>query len=185
MEQSKYPNDTGDDWIRWFDGDVSTTPAPIPKPIPNFMLVPKFGTSSREPNHLGTKPVAEVDAQGNVVENPKVPFEVIFRPNKKLLPISLAKLGTVPSGTKLYDIYAKENDQDSPEQLIGSVTSTSELTTSMWGDRRLFFQHIRRDDELKKYFGTKCPYKPAMDQYNDYMKNRYGKQSFITSLFYR
>ncbi len=175
LRPQDYPNEEGSDWQHWFDGDQSNCPAPIPKPMPYLILVPKFGTASREPNHLGLKDIGDIDAKGNKVENPKTPFEVIMRPNKNMIHVTLENLHTVPSGTKLYDVYAKESTHESPEKWIGSVTSTSRMTTSWWGDRKLFFQHIRRDDDLKKVFKLKCPYMPAQQQYDEYMADRKKK----------
>ncbi len=94
----------------------------------------------------------------------RLPFELIMTPNRALKHITFEKLTTIPSGTKLYDVYAREKDQDSPKKLIGSITTTSRLTRSYWGDFKLFFRHIRRDSDLKK-MGLKCPYMPAIEQF--------------------
>lgn len=159
----KNPKDGTETWRVWFTGDQSNTPAPIPKPI-RYPLLAKFGTSSNEPNHLAVSHLATIDPQGNEVKDPKFPFEVVMTPNKLLKHIILEKLTSIPTGTKLYDVYAKHKDQDSPMKHIGSIVSTSKLTDSNWGDKRLFFQHERRDADLKK-LNMKCPYMPARDQF--------------------
>ncbi len=149
-------------WLRWFvDGDQSTTPS---NPFDFYPLELKFGTSSKQPVHLGLSELAEIDTKGNEVANPKFPFEIVMAPNKALRHITFEKLTKIPSGTKLYDVYAREKDQDSPKKLIGSIRSTSRLTRSNWGDLKLFFRHIRRDVDLKK-MGLECPYLPAEEQY--------------------
>ncbi len=153
----------GSKWQKFFDGDQSNIPAPIPSPMPNLILVPKFTTASNEPNHTGMNEIANVDAQGNKIENPEFPFEIRLRPNPALKHILYENLPSVPAGTKLYDVYARKDNLDSPLEKIGSITSTSKMTNSKWADEKMWFQHIRRDGDLKKK-GLRCPYMPARNQ---------------------
>ncbi len=61
-----------------------------------------------------------------------------MRPDKDLPHITLEILPSVREQS-FYVVYAKEDTQDSPEKLIRSVTSTSRMTTSWWGDKKLSF----------------------------------------------
>ena len=50
----------------------------------------------------------------------------------------------------LYDVYAQASPT-SALQLIGSVVQKSAFVGSQYGDRNLFFQHSRFEDDLKVY----------------------------------
>lgn len=53
-------------------------------------------------------------------------------------------------GYTLFDVFA----QDKPEELggeeiqIGEIILTSKLVTSTWGDTKLFFRHVRFEEDL-------------------------------------
>jgi len=49
----------------------------------------------------------------------------------------------IEKGTVLYFVYAMNMPKSlgGEEQLIGAIITTSELTTSLWGDKHLFFRH--------------------------------------------
>jgi hypothetical protein len=85
------------------------------------------------------------------------------------------QLLTVPANTTIYDVYAtnKPLPLGGEEKLIGSIKLDGSLTTSKWGDEKLFFQHqIISDDfklkpEWKPYYaqhslGGKCPYQTML-----------------------
>ena len=53
------------------------------------------------------------------------------------------RLSMIEKGTVLYYVYAmdKPRSLEGEEALIGAIITTSELTTSLWGDKHLFFRH--------------------------------------------
>lgn len=98
------------------------------------------------------------------------PFDLFFVPNPDLAALwpdekqvdadgreidFLEQLQQIEPGSVLFKIMARdfpEGDRNFPQgsqvQQIGNIRTTSELTTSFFGDTRLFFQHIA----LKKDF---------------------------------
>ena len=121
------------------------------------VLEKKFLTASKIPTVIGLSDIAEYNAEGVQVSAPVFPFEIMMEPTKELqdqfqdasfsepLPDMLAR---IPTGTKLYQVYAKEGP-DAALVLIGSFTTTSEFIGSEYGDKSLFFQHQRFEDDLK------------------------------------
>jgi hypothetical protein len=50
-------------------------------------------------------------------------------------------LATIPSGTKLYSVYAIDEAVGGKQILIGNIVLQSTFTTSKFGDDYLFFKH--------------------------------------------
>jgi len=50
-------------------------------------------------------------------------------------------LSKIPVGTVLFDVYATESPTKTCKKLIGTITTTSTITPSLFGDEQLFFQH--------------------------------------------
>ena len=52
--------------------------------------------------------------------------------------------------THLFDVYALDEPigLGGEEMLVGRIHTTSRTTTSLWGDRVLFFRHERFNDDL-------------------------------------
>lgn len=55
---------------------------------------------------------------------------------------------TIPEGTVLYHIYSIANPKDE-KVLIGDLVLDSKLTTSLFGDKYLFFKHQDESEDLK------------------------------------
>lgn len=157
--------------MNWFNGDPkSHVGSPIVPPI-GWFLGMKFRTAKTQfDSQCGICELSDYDQKGNKEANPNFPFEMILRPPSKFDFKKFEDLSDIPAGSKLYDVYAKEKEE-SPEKLIGSIQTTSEMTYSKWGDLKLFFQHIRREDDLKRLAtkekdskiskrggASKCPY---------------------------
>ena len=55
----------------------------------------------------------------------------------------LEQLKSIAPDSVLYDVYALDDpvDLDGQEELIGHITLKSNLVTSSWGDKHLFFRH--------------------------------------------
>jgi len=58
----------------------------------------------------------------------------------------------IPSGTEIFTVSALKlppEDLNTPwayeddEVVIGKIVTTSTFTTSLWGDERLFFEHVK------------------------------------------
>ena len=63
----------------------------------------------------------------------------------------LDDLATITSGSVLYDVYAmdKPSELGGTEMKIAQIKTVSEMTTSNWGDEKMFIRHQRMDDDLK------------------------------------
>ena len=121
------------------------------------VLEKKFRTASKIPTAIGLSDIAKYDAEGAEESDPVFPFQIVMEPTEELqdqfrdasafepLPDMLAR---IPTDTKLYQVYAKEGP-DAELVLIGSFTTTSEFIGSEYGDKSLFFQHQRFEDDLK------------------------------------
>lgn len=50
---------------------------------------------------------------------------------------------TIQEGTKLFNIYGLDNPEEKGGKwtLLGELVTTSEMTTSKFGDEKLFFRH--------------------------------------------
>ena len=98
---------------------------------------------------MSVKNLADYDQYGNRESNPKWPFMM------RLLPHDPCGSGDeyhvyfehlpkcVPAGTKLFDVMALDEPKDlgGVEKEIGYIETTSKMTTSAYGDTRLFFRH--------------------------------------------
>lgn len=141
---------TNKDNFNWFDGMKSMLASPITPPI-GYLLGMKFRTAKTSFDiDLGISDMSDYDQKGVKESNPKFPHEVILKPStSKFENLRFEEFEKIKAGSKLYDVYTKKTEA-SPEILIGSISTTSEQTLSRWGDKKLFFQHQRREDDLKR-----------------------------------
>ncbi len=136
----------------FFENDFSNHVPPIKSALLRFAgkvieLVTDFANLTRV-DQLST---ITQDGQIISVANAVAPEQLILVPNKEL---SFAKeahefrddLLSIPVGTKLYDIYAKES---SGQRFLGSLETTSLVRASEFSDKSLFFKHTRVEDKTK------------------------------------
>lgn len=131
-----------------------------------------FSLVTTKPTRMMTSKMARVTEDGTVEDNINAPSQIYFvpRPEVKDLFTSAAHdfrddLVTLPEGTVLYDIYGTSekirysifpyfnnkyanNRRDSAVKL-GELTTTSEFTTSAFGDGGVFFRHQRYEDDVQ------------------------------------
>lgn len=79
----------------------------------------------------------------------------------------LSNLASISAGTKLFDVEALSSPDATPQH-IGTITLTSQLKQSQWGDENFFIQHQNMEDDfaihpewvtaldLKKECGMDC-----------------------------
>lgn len=148
---------TQKDTMNWFQDQMSHNAAAIDPPI-GWFLSAKFKQASAFAVEIGVSELSDYDSNGIKVSKPKFPFEMFLRPNPELSTITPETLSDIKSGTKLYDVYAKEKE-GSAQKKIGSITTTSKMTNSRYGDLKLFFQHQRREDDLARLEKSRsCPF---------------------------
>merc|ERR1719474_915983 len=97
-------------------------------PLESAALVPlgvKFSTATKTIGNVGLSNMAMNGFSDDYVENV----------NDQLM--------TIPNGSTLYKVYAMNApaEMGGTETYIADLVMTTELTTSHWGDRRLFFRH--------------------------------------------
>jgi len=65
----------------------------------------------------------------------------------------LEDLKSIPQGTTLYQVWAfdKPEELDGVETHIADLVLTSEMTTSVWGDKHLFFRHQDMAEDVALY----------------------------------
>lgn len=56
----------------------------------------------------------------------------------------------IKEGTKLYKVIAQDKpfELGGHEKHIGDLWTTSPMVTSLWGDTKLFFRHVRFDEDI-------------------------------------
>mmetsp|Transcript_22381 Transcript_22381/g.34149 ORF Transcript_22381/g.34149 Transcript_22381/m.34149 type:complete len:177 (+) Transcript_22381:797-1327(+) len=141
--------------MNWFDSIKSHLGSEISGPI-GPPLAMKFRTAKTKfGSFVGICDIADIDQKGRKAANPKFPHEMYLKGTSSMDGMLYEELENIKAGTKMYNVYAKELNDDSPQKLIGSLTTTSHMTKSWYADRKLFFQHIRRDADVKKL--PKCP----------------------------
>jgi hypothetical protein len=137
----------------------------------------KLSQGSAFPFSTGTSAMAMFNLDGSEVEKAEFPYELRAYVNTEVIPEfdsqsqmdyigSIAASGDEP----LFTIYAKQ-DPESEEELIGYIHTSSDMTTSTFGDDQLFFRHqaFNRDMRLMKQQGDK----PRMKQWRDFNKSTF------------
>ncbi len=122
------------------------------------LLLEKFKTASAHPQYLGLSDCATYGSNGSKVASPVFPFQLFLVPaaavKGKQNPAGKSwgpdpfQLKQFPAGTPLWDIYAIANP-NAPRVKIAELISSSGFTDSKFGDKELFIQHQRMEDDLK------------------------------------
>lgn len=122
----------------------------------NF-LESKFTDVSSPATMVGLSDIAAFNETGEAVENIQFPFRLMFHPNPVLQnafegarpTTSLQRmLGSISSGTKLYDIYAYSDPDSVEEEKIGELYTSSKIIYSRAGDNFLFFRHQKMMEDI-------------------------------------
>lgn len=135
------------------------------------VLAHKFAEATPYVQTVGLSDFGLYSQSGAKEQNPKFPWELIFHPTDSvnhLFPDNYAadftdQLKTIPAGTTLYTVYALADPVASPN-LIGEIVLESELTTSFFGDKHMFFKHedIRDDLAYHPEWTTAVPTLPGI-----------------------
>jgi hypothetical protein len=155
---------TGQSSFNYFAHDLSNHPPAVNVNDPSIpfakkMLFNAFSKASAWPTYLGVSDLAHYDQNGNTVANPVFPFRVIFHPVKSvhsLFPDApqsgdsyfLKQFMSMAPGP-VYEVYVQPTPfQNVTVGPIGRVDITTGMSSSMFGDRDMFFQHTRMEDDL-------------------------------------
>jgi len=121
------------------------------------LLAKKFMTASAWPTMVGLKHFAEYDQNGNSVDTPSFPYRLVFHPSTDLHNMFddndnstlISKLAKIDANILLYEVYAVAAPPFGTPFKIGELHTTDKFSTSAFGDRGLFFEHQRIDDDLQ------------------------------------
>ena len=111
-------------------------------------------------DHIGATSVMEMaqfDQYGHEEEEPHWPFEVNYEPydvygwTDEWQNDFRDQIEAIPPNTSMFKVFAYDTpaDQGGEDKLIGWIVSRSTQRSSFWGDRQLYFQHRRMDDDIK------------------------------------
>jgi len=125
----------------------------------SLALVPleiKFSEATNYISECGLSNWANYGEDGVIASSLSFPFMLRFRPTGEIsfpdeyVNDFLVDLTSIPKGSTLYQVWAL----DVPEELGGTETHiadlvlTSDMTTSNWGDKHLFFRHQDMADDV-------------------------------------
>ena len=131
-----------------------------------------FSLVTTKPTRMMTSKMAKVTQDGAVEANLKAPTQIYFvpRPEVKNLFSTGAHdfrddLVSIPAGTVLYDIYGTSEEirhsiipyfnnryaksRRNSAVKLGEMSTTSDFTTSAFGDGGVFFRHQRYEDDVQ------------------------------------
>jgi len=108
---------------------------------------------------MSVKGLSDFDQFGNWETDPVWPFNMVLKPNDPCgFPdewhgsyLDTLTSGCIPSGHDLFEVFAREAPEELGGELyqIGVITTASEMVTSMYGDTKLFFRHVRFEEDLE------------------------------------
>ena len=86
---------------------------------------------------------------------------------------------TIPEGTTLYHLWGWDEPEENGghQWYIGDIVTTSEMTTSSFGDTELFFRHEVLDEDLAlrpEWEPYEIPYEPPTGSENDKIVRKSG-----------
>lgn len=136
----------------FFNGDISNHVAPPPE----LQALMKFQQASNCISMVGLSDVCTYDQNGAKATRPNFPFELLFRAVDFRIPESkhtdeelLKELSRIPTGTHLYDVYAKASPKATPQK-FGELRTTSACVQSLFGDNKLAFKHQRMEADFQQ-----------------------------------
>jgi hypothetical protein len=134
---------------------------PKTAPLALRLLQKAFEKASKWPTFLGSKPMAQYDQAGTYFNDDKVnyPFRLVFHP---VTAVHQTGMSSAPSNDDqyfvkalqdkffgpLYTVYAQDSPDSDQLVLIGQLNQRTAFTGSQYGDKDLFFQHSRFEDDL-------------------------------------
>lgn len=153
----------GHPWTFNFLKPVYNTHVTLPENECNLMTShAKLSQVSKHVGNMSLKGLSDYDQHGNKELAPKWPFRCEFRPRDPCnFPDewhgsyldTLTKNDCIQIGHVLWDLWCLEDPDEEPFNAeikkIGEIITTSEIVTSMYGDTKLFFRHVRFEEDLE------------------------------------
>mmetsp|Transcript_80958 Transcript_80958/g.127475 ORF Transcript_80958/g.127475 Transcript_80958/m.127475 type:complete len:413 (+) Transcript_80958:111-1349(+) len=150
---------TSDKPNNFFESEFSNHVAPPDVTV----LRNKFAQGSGCINMVGLSDLAEWGQNGDHVEVPGFPYEILLKP-KATMPDTTGNTGdnldallleqlSFKAGQPLFDVLAhatpKNKNAGIEPTLLGSMSSASDCVRSLFGDQQLFIRHTRMEEDFK------------------------------------
>lgn len=120
----------------------------------------KLSQVSKHVGNMSVKGLADYDQYGNKEEEQNWPFKCEFRPNDpcgspdewEKSYLEQLTSGCIPVGYNLFDMWCQEGPEALGYEMekLGEIITTSDMITSMYGDTKLFFRHVRFEEDLEE-----------------------------------
>ena len=115
-----------------------------------------FSKATNYPVLIGLSDMAKYDRNGNKYIDVKFPFRIIFHPSKQLhLKFSdknpnkdLNEQLKILEPQIMFYVYVVDEPNSIP-RLFGEIETLTSPTSSNFGDKQLFFQHVKMEDDFK------------------------------------
>jgi hypothetical protein len=118
-----------------------------------------FAKASAWPVMIGTSGLAQFDESGTNITSPKFPFRLVFHPTTALhkafpdapqQPFTDVLVRGLANPGPMYEVYAVVNPNDANSQFvhIATLSTTTPVTTTNFGDVFMFFEHVRLENDL-------------------------------------
>jgi len=130
-------------------------------PPDSSVLRAKFSQASGCINMVGLSDLAKYTQDGEEIDNPEFPYELVLQPKPTVTVSDDAKDGDVltalsgglKEGDDLFDVFAHTSPQAKKDlkepTKLGTMKLASECTTSLFGDTALFFRHQRMEEDFR------------------------------------
>jgi len=151
----------GQDSWNFFDHDLTNH---VPDLSDNAAFILKelrstFAKASAWPVMIGTSNLALYDETGKNATSPNFPFRLVFHPTTALhnafpdapqQPFTDVLVKGLANPGPLYNVYAVVNPNDPIDQFvhIATISTTTPVTTTNFGDKYMFFEHTRVEDDF-------------------------------------
>lgn len=107
----------------------------------------RLGSDHKDPTLQSSTDLAAVTSNGKAVEQPIVPFSLVFEPTAEAQMSSaegnlLLRVATEQYSKDLilYNVYTR-SVENAPKELLGEIILESRFISNEYGDKKLFFQH--------------------------------------------
>ena len=123
----------------------------------NLPIKIKFANYVMHIQQVGLSDWSTRDQTGTLVSSPVFPYRLRFHPTGDIkfsdtyTRPHTEDLVTLQNGSTLYEIYALDKPEEmfGKEKHIANLVMVSEMITSRWGDKQLFFRHQDMAEDLK------------------------------------
>ena len=149
----------GQDDLNFFANDF-VNHIPDPRSIALLPLQARFATATNFIQTVGLSEMASYTQDGQKESEVVFPWSLRFVPGGEYnFPSTVADgytnflddLSSITADSVLYEVYAmdKPTELGGTEMKIASIVTSTDMTTSNWGDEKMYIRHQRMEDDLK------------------------------------